>query len=39
MGMGAKMRSAGGAPANSAISERKLDPAFGFPEGVAAGLN
>jgi hypothetical protein len=36
MGMGAKMRSAGGAPA---ISERKPDPAFGFPEGVAAGLN
>ena len=33
------MRSAAGAPANSAIAERKPDRAFGFPEGVAAGLN
>ena len=33
------MRLAGGAPANSAIAERKPDRAFGFSEGVAAGLN
>ena len=33
------MRLAGGAHANSAIAERKPDPAFGFPERVTAGLN
>jgi hypothetical protein len=33
------MRLAGGAHANSAIAERKPDSAFGFPEGVTAGLN
>jgi hypothetical protein len=33
------MRSAGAAPANSAVAERKPDRAFGFPEGVAAGLD